>query len=385
MHVSSSTLRTRGPASAKKLRLALAALSATALLGLNACLTTSDKSTAATPPDNGLVFAVTSDYKTGSYSVHGIDTEFTSNGIEPIHSDAAVRYLGGNDIFIINRLHRDNLQVVDKHNLKTVLQVAFPALSNPYDVALKDSLIYVAYYALAKIGIYRQGDGAPAGEIDISAYADTSDHLPETSALKFVKGDLYAVLENLDTKHGYVPLTAKLLKIDVSAKTVKASVDLPYGNPAGITWDSAEGRIYVPCRGEYSNPDYSPKADGGIVSVNPLTMEVSGTVALEKDLGGNVNAALLHDGSLIMDIGAADGEHIAAISLADGKAKDIVVLGSYSLGGLAIDETTATLWVGDRKKGGPGLRVFDLATGAEKSAPGFDLGPLPPNDLAVIR
>ncbi|MEO6096195.1 MAG: hypothetical protein ABIW76_11025 [Fibrobacteria bacterium] len=332
-----------------------------------------------------MVFVVTSDYKTGSYSVHGLDSNYTKNNLDPIHSDAAVRYLGGDDIFVINRLGRDNLQIIDRHNLKTVLQIPLPALSNPYDVALKAGLIYVAFFGTDKIGIYRQSDGFKAGEIDVSAYADSSDKLPETSSLAFINGDLYALTANLDTKNGYVPLIAHLLRIDVGTKSVKQALALPYSNPAGLTWDSAANRIYVPCRGEYSNEDYSPKADGAIVAIDPTTLEVSGTIALEKDLGGNVNNALLYGGKLFMDVGVNGAESISAISVADGKAEEIVKLGAYAYGGLAIDAVTRTLYVGDRKQGGPGLRLFDLLTFAEKSTPGIDIGTLPPSNLAVIR
>jgi hypothetical protein len=332
-----------------------------------------------------MIFATTSDYKTGSYSVHGLDSNYTRNNLDPIHSDAALRYLGGGDIFVINRLGRDNLQIIDRHNLKTVLQIPLPALSNPYDVALKDSLIYVSFFGTDKIGIYRQGDGSKAGEIDVSAYADTSDKLPETSTLSFINGDLYALTANLDTKNGYVPLTAHLLRIDVAAKTVKQALALPYGNPAGLAWDSAANRIYVPCRGGYYNEDFSPKTDGAIVAIDPATLQVASIVASEEDLGGNVNNALLYGGKLFMDVGIDGAESISAISLSDGKAVEIVKLGAYASGGLAIDAATKTLCVGDRKKGGPGLRLFDLITFEEKSAPGIAIGTLPPTGLAVIR
>jgi hypothetical protein len=331
-----------------------------------------------------LVFAVTSDYKTGSYSVHGLDSNYTKTTLDPIHSDAAVRYLGGDDIFIINKRGRDNLQLVDRHHLKTVLQIPLPPNSNPHDVALKDGLIYVAYYARAEIGIFRQSDGKAAGVIDISAYADTADGLPETEALAFVNGDLYALLQNLDAKKGYAPLTAQLLKIDVAAKTVKKALALPFGNPSGMAWDAASGNLYVSCLWNYSNPDWSVKADGGIVAVNASTLELKDTLALETELGGNVNGGLIHDGKLILVVSAGMSDNVIAISLADGKTEEIVKLGGYASGGLALDAPSSTLFVGDRK-GGPGLRLFDLATWKEKSAPGIDLGALPPNSLAVVR
>jgi hypothetical protein len=331
-----------------------------------------------------LVFAITSDYKTGNYSVHGLDSNYTKTTLDPIHSDAAVRYPGGDDIFIINKLGRDNLQLVDRHHLKTVLQIPLPPKSNPHDVALKDGLIYVAYYARAEIGIYRQSDGTAAGVIDISAYADTADHLPETEALAFVNGDLYALLQNLDTK-SYLPLTAQLLKIDVAAKTVKKALALPFGNPSGMAWDAASGNLFISCLGEYTYPDYSVKSDGGIVAVSASTLELKDTLALEKDLGGNVGGGLIHNGKLILSVGTGMSDDIIAISLADGTSREIVKLGGYTTGGLAIDGPSSTLCVGDRKKGGPGLRLFDLATWKEKSAPGINLGSLPPSSLAIVR
>lgn len=395
-----ATLRTRGPHARipRPLRKMALLAYACALLCLSACLSEPVLQPGESRHDRDsihaadslkaqpLIFAITSDYKTGSYSVHGLDTNYTKKSIEPIHSDAALRYLGGDDIFIINKLGRDNLQVIDRHNLKTVLQIPLPPKSNPHDVALKDGLIYVAYYARAEIGIFRQSDGTAAGIIDISAYADTSDGLPETEALKFVNGELYALLQNLDTERGYAPLTAQLLKIDVAAKTVKQALALPFGNPSGMAWDAASGNLYVSCLGNYLTPDYSSiDTDGGIVAVNASTLGLKGTLASEADLGGNVNGGLIHDGKLILVVSAGTSDNVIAISLADGKPKEIVKLGGYSSGGLAVDAPSSSLYVGDRKKGGPGLRLFDLATWEEVSAPGFDLGGLPPKDLAVVR
>jgi hypothetical protein len=121
------------------------------------------------------------------------------------------------------------------------------------------------------------------------------------------------------------------------------------------------------------------------VAVNASTLEIKDTLALEEDLGGNVNGGLVHDGNLILVVSTDMSDNVVAISLADGKTQEIVKLGSYASGGLALDVPSSSLCVGDRKKGGPGLRLFDLATWKEKSAPGIDLGSLPPLSLAVIR
>ncbi len=379
------SLRTRGSAGTGDPSLpGIIRILAVAALGLSGCLTQEETSK---PPvsEKAFLFSVTTDYKTGSYSAFGIDSAFIRNSIEPIHSDAVVRYLGGNDIFVINRLGRDNLQIVDRHNLRTVLQFRFDALSNPQDIALKDSLLYVSFLGKNKIGVYNESEGALKGEIDLSAYADSSDQLAEAADLLFVGSDLYAITENLDTKTpNWNPLTAHLLKIDIAARKVAKSLELPFGNPAGMTYDSASGKLYVPCRGSYTDTDFTVKKDGGIVGIDLARFAVADTLAREADLGGNVNRAQLYDGRLIMDLGTDLAEKVVAISLHDGTAKDIVQLDPYTVGDLAVDAATATLFIGDRKKGAASLRIFDLATFSEKAGSKVDLG-MPPGSMAVIR
>ena len=357
------------------------ALCAALAFTLTGCLNQEDK--IETAPDKTFVFAVTSDYKTGSYSLFGLDSAFTRTNVEAIHSDAAVRWHGGDDIIIINRLKRDNLQIVDKHNLKTVLPISLPALSNPYDVEVLDGKIYVAMLACDSILIFNQKDGTPAGAIDIHAYAD-ADGFAEASALKFVDGTLYAILAILDAKAFFAPLpNPKILKIDVKSGKVTKALDLPFTNPAGIAWDSAGGKLYIPCIGEYTESDFfTLKLDGGIATIDLAAFTASPLIS-EKDLGGNVGAASFHAGKLIFDLGSAGAEKITALTVATKAATTIVSLDAYASGGLAVDAQTNTLCVGDRGKG-KGLRLFDLDTFKERAASNIDLG-LPPTSLAIIR
>ncbi len=331
------------------------------------------------------VFAVTSDYKTGNYSITGIDSSFSKNDFAAISGDPAVRYSGGNDIFILNR-SRPNLQVIDRHNLKTVLQIPLEANANPQDLLVKDSLIYVAFLGLAKIGIFHEGDGSAAGSIDLIDYADTSDHLPETKALQFVGNDLYAILQNLDTKNGYIPLQAKLVKIDIKTKKVIQSLDLPYGNPASIAYDSSAHKFYIPCiGGNYATDFVTLIIDGGIIGVTLNDLAISDTVATEKSLGGGLNEAQFYNGDLytsVSDSASTNEIEIVSIHVATGKKTEWARLPSFGLGGLGVDIPSKSLYVGDKAKG---LRVFDLISQKEKSATNIGLGALPVNDLAIIR
>ncbi|MEO7424119.1 MAG: hypothetical protein ABI036_02965 [Fibrobacteria bacterium] len=387
--MASLTLPIRKPAARLRGRTGLGARAGlsllTAALALSGCLS-QDENVPPPRPEKAFLFSVnvSADYKAGSYSAFGIDSAFAEKTITSTHSDAVARYLGGDDIYVINRLGRDNLQVVDRHNLRTVLQFAFDALSNPYDVELKDSLLYVSFLGTDKIGVYDQYTGTSKGSIDLSAFADTSDKLPETSSLLFIDGDLYAITANLDTKNGWVPLTAHLLKIDVATRQVTRSLELPYGNPAGMSYDSASGKLYIPCRGLYSDETYAVETDGGIVGIDLASFTVADTLATELALGGNVNATQLYRGQLFMDLGTDAAEKIVAISLKDGKARNIVELGPYAVGDIAIDAPTASLFIADRSFGAASLRIFDADTFTERPESKVDLG-MPPSSLAIIR
>lgn len=356
------------------------ALCAALALALTGCLTQETKNE--TAPDKAFVFAVTSDYKTGNYSLFGLDSSFTRTNVDAIHSDATVRWRGGDDIIIINRLKRDNLQIVDKHNLKTVLPIPLPALSNPYDVEVLDGKLYVAMLAYDSILVFSQKDGSRAGAISVHDFAD-ADGFAEATALKFVDGALYAILANLDTKT-FTPLPKpKLVKIDVKTLKVAKSLELPFANPLGIAYDSAGGKLYIPCVGEYTESDFTtPKLDGGIAAID-LAAFTASTLVEEKDLGGNVGSASFHAGRLIFGLGVKDAERITSLTVTTKAATTIASLDAYMGGGLAVDAQTNTLCVGDRGKG-KGLRLFELDTFKERAASNIDLG-LPPTGLAIIR
>jgi hypothetical protein len=369
------------PRNTLRTRLALAA----APLALAACLEQVDKTEPALP-DAAFVFAVTSDYKTGAYAAYGLESGTSLPRIDVNHSDAGVRYHGGSDIFVINRLGRDNLLVVDRKSLKVVMAVKFPAASNPYDIEAKDGSLYACFWAYDSILVYNQADGVQKGGIDIHAYAD-SDGFAEASALAFAGDYLYAVVQNFNT-HTYVALPdPKLLQIDVKQRKVVKAFTLPLPNPAGITYDPASGKLYIPCTGQMFDATYAIVADGGIVSVDPASGNMQ-VIAKEEDLGGNVGKATLYDGKLFFavtqpppDLTHPGADQINALSLADNSVSPVAKLPQYAVGGLGIDAGTNTLVIGDRKAG---LRLFKLDTFEEKQKTGIKLG-LPVSDLVVIR
>lgn len=359
-------------------------LLAAAPFALAACLGPDGKQDPALP-DAAYVFAITTDYKTGSYAAYGLTSGTTLPDIQANHSDAVVRFHGGSDIFVINRLGRDNMLIVDKNNLKVVLAVKFPALSNPQDVEAKDGLLYASFLSYDSILVFDQANGNQVGAIDIHAYAD-SDGFAEAAALRFAGDDLYAIVQNLDRKDPLLKPHAdpKLLKIDVHKRTVDKAITLPLSNPQGITYDAATGKLYVPCVGEYVDEiTYAPILDGGIVSVDPASGAAT-VIATEQDLGGNVGRLELADGKLIFDLVMPEHDRIEALSLSDKTVTASIDLEPYAGGGLAVDAGTHTLCLSDRTFGNERLRLFDLDTFKEKANTDIKLG-LPPADMVIVR
>jgi hypothetical protein len=332
-------------------------------------------------PDRAFVFAVTSsqDYKTGAYAAYGLESGKALPDLAANHPDAMVRYRGGSDIFVINRTGRDNMLVVDRTNLKVVLAIKFPALSNPSDIEARNGRLYVGFLARDSILVYRQANGEADGAIDIHAYAD-DDGFAEAGALAFAGDYLYAIVQNLDVRNGYLPhADPKLLRIDVARREVIDALTLPKANPMGIAYDAAAGKLYIPCTGAYFDAAYRPALDGGLVEVDLAAWGAS-VLATEADLGGNLGGAILAGGDVVLPV-SGDSDRIVAYSPGDRSARAIAVLEPYSLAGLAADGESRTLCVGDRNRG---LRLFDLGTWKEKDTTDIDLG-LAPMDLAVIR
>ncbi len=311
--------------------------------------------------DSSFIFALLSDYKTGSYAAMGLGGNLIQDSINPIHSDAVVSYAGGQDIFVLNRLGRDNLQVLDRNSLKTVLQITFPSKSNPQAVLAKDNLLYVLFYKSDSIGIYNQADGTKKGGIDISAYADTVDHFPEAAAGIIAGNNLYVILQNLDI-NTYTPLQSRLLKISLTSHEIK-SLDLPLSNPSNVAYDSSSDLLYIPCVGLYSDTSFNPVYDGGLLRINPSSLTVKDTVISEKTLQGNLSGVKLYNGKAYSIISKSLGDALVSINPSDKSASEIAKTGSYKAADFVIDALSKTIYFADKVVG---MRQFNAETGVEK-------------------
>jgi hypothetical protein len=327
------------------------------------------------------VLVVTSDYSTGAYSAITLNGNIIQNDIDNIHSDAVVRF-GNGEIVILNRMGRDNIQIVSKKTYETVLQFSTGANSNPYDAAFYNGQIYVLKYALAEIGIYDQQSGTEAGTIDISSFAD-SDGIPEAAGCMIIQDHLYVITQNLARDNWFAATdTGWLIKIDMSKNTVVDSLLLVVGNPRSMDYDSSTGILYVSLTGTFFNASFAMELDGLVQAINISDFSTAKYLVSEADLNGTITAGRLYGDYYYAAVNGADSkDHLVKVRLSDGWPTKIADSDAYKLMDLAIDRENGRLYLADMKNG---VRIFNLSDDSEASRSNIDVG-LPPFSLIIVK
>jgi len=305
---------------------------------------------------------LTTDYSS-SASVASLDV--SANTVTPnhlaVHTDAAVRTHGGK-VYVLERLGRDNVLVLDGSDLSTpVLQFSVGNGSNPQDIAFVDGTkAYVSRYELDRLLIVNPATGDSLGSVDISFAAD-ADGVPEMSQLAIHEGQLFVVCQRLDRDGGWVPSdrsevvvvdvsTDQVVDVDASQAGVQGIV-LGLRNPADAV--QREGRLYVSCVGSYAD-----LTDGGIEVVDLSARATGGVVVGEEALGGNLaSLAMVSDG--IGYVVVADASYANSVVRVDLLTRRVTGVFSDASGGSIADVGV----LGDR------VYVLDRGSwGAPKSA-----------------
>ncbi len=320
-----------------------------------------------------MVVATLSDYRTGSYSAISLDGRVIQNKIAPIHADAFVRYFGGDNFYIVNSYGRDNVQIVDKSTLKTVGQFALPSLSNPHDLLKHKNKLYAILFGLNSIRIHDALSGAYLDQIDISAYADTSDGIAEATTGLIEKNMLYVALARIDQNAGWIPLPTVLLRVNLENNSID-TLSLPFTNPNRLILDG-NGDLIVSANGNFG------VEDGGLIRVDLNTFAVKDTLITEADLGGDLTGALLADGKWILRISSFTADKVFQYDASNKNLQEIVSTSAYGFSGMTYDAEGKTLFLSDVARG---LRLFSIPGLAEKQSSGISMG-LPVRSMAVIR
>lgn len=290
-----------------------------------------------------------------------------------IHSDATGRTLDGK-VYIINRLGRDSVQVLDPGAaFLTVQEYSTGSGTNPHDMVIADGKGYVSLYNRSAILIVHPSSGAILGHVDLTAFAD-ADGYPEVSGLHAEGNTVFAALQHLDRNSATstwppsLNVPSLLVEIDATTNAVVASYTLPFSNPFGRILRAdlfGSPHLVLACPGFMG---FNHRIDGGIVAFNLATRSFHSTplysesvaggdlldVTIKDDTTGYASVKYADFSSTIQRFNPTTGAHVSTIAT-------YPAWGGYVSGLLLTPD--GRLYSGDSSYTDPGIMIYDTTAG----------------------
>jgi hypothetical protein len=316
------------------------------------------------------------DYSSGSFSLINFDKGTIEKDKGVIHSDSVARVYG-DLVYVVGRLGADNITIYDPYKgFSVVKQFSVGSGSNPQDVAVYSNKIYVSKMASNDIDIYSSLDYSKIGSIDISKYAD-KDGFAEPQNLLLYQDKLYLTVLRLDKDNYYVPTDKSyLLVIDPKTDKIEKEIELGATNPfAGMV--ESGGRIFIAETGKFG------ETDGRIEIYSVRDGIITQQIIPESELGGDLNNITYSGDKLFSVISDSNFNTIlVAYDLTSAKKSIVYQSTGFSLAGISI--YNGKLYLCDRTKDKPGLRVFSTSDFTQKTTDPIDVG-LPPVSLVFLE
>jgi DNA-binding beta-propeller fold protein YncE len=336
-------------------------------------------------------FVVTSDFFDGSYAVVGLAPPRPVQPSSPqrrVHRDAVVRTFDGL-IYVVNRLFADNIQVLDPADaLRTRWQCSTGNGSNPHDIAFASRhKAYVSLFEESELLIVNPAPRPDCrdfvqGRIDLSPLAD-ADGIPDMDQMAVVGDRLYVALQRLDLDSVLRLPAGKgaIAVIDTTRDELLGSIELNGENPFAATKGLTvrDGAIWVAEAGRFNS------MDGGLERVDLASGSASGFLVSEQDLGGDITDFALVEDRLAYAIVNRPGFSNALISF-DPTTGKVLATHHTSTGYTLFDielNARGELFLADRFRRAPGLRIFRAADGAPLIDSVLTLG-LPPFEIVFF-
>ena len=308
-----------------------------------------------------------------------------------IHSDAVARY-GNGRVYIINRLNRDNIQVLNPSLFyQTESEFSTGILSNPHDIVLAHpQKAYITLYEKNYLYIVNPATGLQIGQIDLAPFAD-ADGIPEMSGMLATDTRVYVAVQRLNRNAGVgtFPPTdhSSLLELDRESGAVLREYHTPATNPFNkLRRMSLFGQdlIVFSCpAGIGANFDTA----GGIVAFD-LNLKAfrSGFFYSEAAAGGDILDFAIHDESTgyaavqfsdfstaIHRFNPTTGEKLATLTFYPSSAGYVA--------GMLVE--AGKLYAGDATFSRPGVVIYDVRTDVKITPTPVEVG-LRPTDLILV-
>ena len=336
-----------------------------------------------------LAFVIATDFQRGSFATITLDEPRMVSPARPdrlVHQDAVARTHGGL-VYVVNRFHGDNIQVLDPaQDFATTMQCSVDPGSNPHDIAfVSDTKAYVTRFSDKQLYIVNPSagsacDGFVLGTIDLSPYAD-ADGYPEMDQMAVVGDRLYVSLERLDRRNFLQPAdNAAIAVIDVNADAVIDVIPLtgknPFSQKKGLV--VRNGSIIVSEAGLFGI------TDGGIERVDLASGQAQGYFVTEADLGGDLTDFVLVSDDLgyaVISLPNFDNS-LVRFDPRSGTLIDTVISGPLFISNIELNDR-GEIYAADRTVGQHGVRIFRAADGAELTTAPLNLV-LPPFDIVFV-
>jgi hypothetical protein len=348
---------------------------------------TSSAATSLTRPNTA--FVLTTDFRTGSYSVVDLATRSVTKDIRRggVHSDALARAFSGR-VYVVNRLNADNIQIIDPQQSYTTpanAQVSVGNGTNPQDIAFVSATkAYVSRLGrtAASLLILNPTTLATLGERELRSLIKPNDldGTPEPSFMLVNNGLLYVTLQHLDELATLFPPLApgEIVVIDPVTDSIVKVIQLPFMNPfSQLRFSPTLKRILVSCVGFFG------VQDGGIVAIDPTTNAVDPNMSItEAALGGDITDfevvsstkafAIVTDAnfsSFLVTFNPSTGQRLTTVLGPLDVSLSQMAINSRNELYVAVTDTTTTT---------PGVRVFDTVTDRDLIPGPLNVGQLPP-------
>ncbi|HSD90719.1 MAG TPA: hypothetical protein VLB44_24510 [Kofleriaceae bacterium] len=294
--------------------------------------------------------------------------------------DPVVRQYGDR-LYIINRFGSNNVTILDAKTLTLIDQLSTGTDSNPQDVAVVGTKLYVPALGSAGVLVLKPGMPTP-GVIDIGANLGDNDGKPDCVSAYVVGTKLFVACDR-QTNFQNV-LDSKIVVIDTTNDTIVTSLTTPYKNPLGFFVQAPQtaayfGDLLIPLM-----PSYNDLTAGCIARVSTGATPTVACGPTNAELGGLANKIAIDDKSNTAYIAVAE-------SFTSGKLRTLD-LSSGTLGATALS-TSSELIVDvaacpggdvvatDQTTNAGGLRVWRGTT--ERTTEAMSIG-MPPTVNALV-
>ncbi|MHC4214936.1 MAG: YncE family protein [Planctomycetota bacterium] len=331
------------------------------------------------------------------------EENITPNVVDPLpHTDASLRAFDGL-VYVINRLGRDSIQVVDPSDgFETIFEFSIGPATNPYDIlVVAENKAYVTLYqpenltGAEEVLVVNPQNGAVLEKIDLGFLTDNDgDRNPRATMMTRVGDEVWVLIQDLDYTYS-ADTNGKIAVIDINTDTLvdtdpdaegDQGIELVGRNPSDLAYDKSSNRVYIAMTGLFQ-PDFTTDtsdAFGGIEAVDTENYITQGIVLDDAEFGGHPRGIQLASAELAFTI--VSDTSVVAFDPSTQEVVDNEVYQSpgFFLPEILIDGDRQLLISerGDFEGQGAGLVILDIQNNFDKQGP-LDVGG-PPNALTVV-